>query len=244
MSDIASFWAAPVSGNWSDPGKWTCGPPSAASIGAALNAPSAVPITVNLDEPVTLGMLQFGNSANDNVGYTLFGSGTNTLTMNNSGSGATIVVADGTHAVNAPVILEDNLAISGSGTLSFGSSSSITDNGGGYSLTMNGAGGILILSGSDNYSGGTIVAAGTLIVDSSNALRDGSNLIVGSNAEAIFVAAQPAEALDMATVPEPSTIALLGVGAIAPIVFGRRWRKQARLSLPRLNYKRTKTFRR
>ena len=55
------------------------------------------------------------------MGYTLSGSGANTLTLNNSGSGATIAVANGSHAINAPVVLADNLTVSGSGTLAFGS---------------------------------------------------------------------------------------------------------------------------
>ena len=40
--------------------------------------------------------------------------------------------------------------------------------------------GTLILSGTNSYSGGTIVDAGTLIVDSPESLLDGSNLSVGA----------------------------------------------------------------
>jgi autotransporter-associated beta strand protein len=122
-------------------------------------------LTITLNEPVTLGMLVLG-SGTPGVGYTLSGSGSNTLTFNNSGSGATITVTDGSHVIDAPVVLADNLVVTNGGTnawtLSFGTASSITDNGGGYSLTMNGAGGTLILSGSNTYTGGTTVNSGVL----------------------------------------------------------------------------------
>ena len=64
------------------------------------------------------------------------------------------------------MILADNLVVTGSGTLDFSPSSSITETGGRHSLTMNGAGGTLVLSGSDDYTGGTTAASGTLIVTS------------------------------------------------------------------------------
>ena len=42
-------------------------------------------------------------------------------------------------------------------TLSLGTASNITDNGGGYSLNMKGAGGTLVLSANDTFSGGTTI---------------------------------------------------------------------------------------
>ena len=67
-----------------------------------------------------------------------------------------------------PVALASNLAVTGSGTLAFGSS--ITDNGNQLSLTMSGSNGTLILSGSNTYSGGTFLNAGTLLVSADNQL--------------------------------------------------------------------------
>ena len=100
--------------------------------------PDQLPLTITLDEPVTLGTLILGNSDSTTVGYTLIGSGSNTLTFSNSGYGATITVANGSHVIDAPVVLADNLVVSGSGKLAFGTSSSITDEA--LALTMNGAG--------------------------------------------------------------------------------------------------------
>ena len=131
---------------------------------------------------MTLGALQFGNSASTSTGYTLSGQGSNSLTFNNSGNGATISVANGTHAVSAPVILADNLAVMSAGTnpwtLSFGTASSIVQSGtGSYSLTMNGAGGTLILGGSNGYEGGTQINAGILNINSDAALGDAAGTL-------------------------------------------------------------------
>ena len=126
-----------------------------------------MPLTVTLDAPQTVGSLLLG-SGNPGMGYTLSGSGSNTLTFSNSGNPATITVSDGGHVINAPVVLADNLVVSGSGTLAFGNASSIAGNG--YSLTMSGTGGTLILNGSNTYSGGTQVNAGILNINGDAAL--------------------------------------------------------------------------
>jgi fibronectin-binding autotransporter adhesin len=174
---VTSAWAAPVSGNWSSASNWTQAPPNAVGAGAVINAPTAAALTITLDEPVTLGALLLGNSGGASVGYTLSGAGSNTLTFSNSGNGATISVTDGTHAINAPVVLADNLVVTGSGanpwTLTFGPASSIT---GSSSLTKNGARGLLILTGSNNYSGLTTVSQGTLQLGDGTAGHDGTPL--------------------------------------------------------------------
>ena len=55
----------------------------------------------------------------------------------------------------------------------------------GGSLAKEGSG-TLILSGSNDYRGGTVVDAGTLILASSAALLDGSGLTVGAGASQLF----------------------------------------------------------
>ena len=217
---VPSPWASAASGNWSNSSNWTAGVPNAVGAGAVFNVATTAAVTVTLDEPVTLGTLQFGNAGSAGVGYTLVGSGSNVLTLNHSGSVATITVAGGTHSIDAAVILADNLVVTGSGTsawtLSFGTASRITDNGARYSLTMSGKGGTLILSGSDSYTGGTFVTVGTLDVTTAAAVPTRTSLTIGAGGEFIFdpmATAAPLAAANssVAPVPEPSTVTLLVV---------------------------------
>ena len=163
---------------------WTFAVPNGIGVAAVVNVPTTSQLTVTLDEAVTLGSLLLGNSASSSVGYTISGSGSNTLTLNNSGSGATIAVSGGSHQINAPVLLSDNLLVTSSGanpwTLSFGSANNITDNGAGFSLTMSGSGGMLVLGGTNSYTGGTNVSAGTLVATSIYALPIGSRLTISA----------------------------------------------------------------
>jgi phosphatidylinositol-3-phosphatase len=153
-------WAAPVSGNWCDHTKWSCGAaPNGAGTSAAFNTSTTATLTITLDAPQTIGTLVLGNSANYSAGYRLSGSSANVLTVNNSGSGALLTVTDGSHIIDATVLLADNLVVGGSGTLAFGDASTIKGN---FALTMSGSGGTLILCGSNTYGGGTTVTAGTL----------------------------------------------------------------------------------
>ncbi len=92
--------------------------------------------------------------------------------------------------------------------------------------------GTLILSGSDSYTGGTAVSGGTLEVTSGSALPAGQSLAVGASGTFIFdptATAAPLTAsagLAVTAVPEPSTLALLGMGAVALLAYARRRRKQ------------------
>ena len=78
----------------------------------------------------------------------------------------------------------------------------------------------MVLSGTNMFDGGTVVEAGTLVVDNSAALADGSDFIVGDSSlfspftGSPVVVGGPQEAdLPVAPVPEPGTLALLAMGA-------------------------------
>ena len=109
--------------------------PNGAGQSAGFLAPTNSPLTVTLDEAVTLGSLQFGNpGGNPSAGYTISGSGANTLTLSGSGAPSLIAVSQGTHAIAAPIILAGNLNVSPaagstltiSGNISQSSTSSLT----------------------------------------------------------------------------------------------------------------------
>ena len=82
-----AVWASPVIGNWNSADNWTGGMvPNAAGAGAVFSASATAAVTITLGTPQTVGTLQFANSGNASLGYILSGSGSNTLTLNDSGS--------------------------------------------------------------------------------------------------------------------------------------------------------------
>ena len=165
-----NLWAAAVSGSWSNAGNWTNGVPSGDGVIVTINPPTTNSLTVSLTSPETIGSLTLGNSASATTGYSLVGNGSNALTISNSGFGATITVTGGSHVVNTPIVLADNLTVAGSNfgwsLVLGGSNGNIT---GSKSLTLNGNA-HLTLGGNNSYSGGTTIDAGLLQLGSNGAL--------------------------------------------------------------------------
>ena len=141
-----------------------------------------------------------------------------TVMLSNGGvsSGTTTInVTNGTLTVSAPLV-QDDADHNVSGLLKSGT-------------------GTMVLSGSDTYTGGTIVTAGTVILTSDAAIADGTSLTVGNpTAFSLAPVAPGAEASvsgapAVAVVPEPGTLALLAGFAASAAAF----RRLRRRSLPR-----------
>ena len=90
--------------------------------------------------------------------YGLLNGGTGLLTVSTAGTGALRTPTGGGYLY----ITTGNAAIT--------ISAPITDNGGAVSLVKSGTGGILTLSGTNTYTGSTIINAGTLSISSSSSL--------------------------------------------------------------------------
>jgi fibronectin-binding autotransporter adhesin len=211
-------WISPVSGFWSVGTNWSTGQgPNGAGQTAVFSGTANSAVTVTLDLPRTIGALVLGNSSGPSTSYTIGNS--SSLTLNNSGSQASVLVFGGTHTISAPVnLVGGNLDVVSKNSSSLTISGNLSDDGLLRSLTLDGDGtGLLTLSGSNTYGGGTYVHIGVLDVATVNSLPIGSNLYVGATASSFSpVVAGPSIASVSAagpeTVPEPGTLALLLAG--------------------------------
>ncbi len=123
------------------------------------------PAAVTLNGNVSVDSLTF-NTANS-VTITPGTPSTSTLTFDATNHGSTavasVVVSAGSHAINAPVALNSPTAFSLASGASLGIGGNITG-GSAQSLTVGGSGGVLTLSGTNAYTGPTLVSGGTLRV--------------------------------------------------------------------------------
>ncbi len=106
-------------------------------------------------------------------------------------------------------------------------SGSLSDgNSGTMALTMNGSG-TWTLSGTNTYTGGTNVFGGELVVTTPQGIEDGTNLFVGSAASLFAPIVQSAQvpSTNVASVPEPGSLALIAAGILTTLVVIRRGKR-------------------
>jgi polyhydroxybutyrate depolymerase len=102
-----SAWGIDADGNWSQASNWKNGIfRNAVDAQAALGTVIMQPHTVNLDQSITLGCIDFENAN----GYTV--AGNNSITLDVTSGLAEINVTSGSHTISAPLILADNAAVS------------------------------------------------------------------------------------------------------------------------------------
>ena len=186
----SAVWNTAGDGAYGDGTKWDpMNPPGGAGRSATFGGGSTNPIDastvggnaigVSIDGAYRIGSLVFDNAT---VSYTL---ATNSvaghgLTLDNGGAangsftGAVVAVNSGSHAISANLRLADSAGTTFD--IADGSSLAVSGvmsgSGANQSLTLTG-GGTLTLSNTNSYSGGTIVAAGTLRTTANGALGGG-----------------------------------------------------------------------
>jgi fibronectin-binding autotransporter adhesin len=154
------------------------------------------------------------------------------LTLQSNSGTATVTVSSGTQTIGSALFLASSVDIAPAAGSQLTISGNIQELSPGQSLTLSDNGTLILSPGApgNGYTGGTFVNAGTLVLDSSTALADGSSLIVGQGASVLFAPASGvnsptfAATYAVAAVPEPGTLALLAVGMVAGFVAWRRRR--------------------
>jgi autotransporter-associated beta strand protein len=215
-------------GNWKDVvGGGSSGVPGVlgfetdtTTFGAAVSVGTAA-VALDGVAPV-LSSMTFDNA---NASYlVLQGAGTTALTLTGTGddSPTSITVMSGSHWIQAPIVLDNDLVVSSSGSIQL---NKVLSNGGlSKSLTLVG-GGELMLSGTGTYTGGTFVDSGTLVVTNPTAILSGTSLFIGADASSIFDRTGA-----YVTVPEPSALALLAADGLLLLIWwlnpSHEWRKR------------------
>ena len=232
------LWQA-SDGSWNDSLSWIGNAiPSGSGQQAVIASATAAPVTITLDGPQTLGSLVLGSTiAGSTGGYTLAAGSSGSLTMASSGAAwPEIVVSGGSHAIAANLTLAGSLEVTPAAASELTISGNIGDGGSGLPLLLTGPG-TLVLSGTNSYSGGTCVAAGTLIVTNNAALLDGSSLVVGEGGTFVFdptasgsqvgsgSSQQTPSSMPVEAVPEPGTASLLLAALGIALFYLRRSRR-------------------
>jgi autotransporter-associated beta strand protein len=195
---------------------------------------------------ITPANLTIGSVIANNGGATALtkaGSATLILAGNNTYSGVTTIGAGilqvgaggSSGALGSGPVVDNNSA------LVFSLSSATTYGGAisGVGVVTQDGNGELVLSGSNDYGGGTTVSAGTLCLASPNALLEGTSLTIGQEqtlnldlmaseapAESPILVAPPTALPSVVAVPEPPALVLLAVALGAWC--GRRWQNGRR----------------
>jgi autotransporter-associated beta strand protein len=187
---------------------------------------------------VSGGTLQMGSNNNSALGTGGLTANAGVLDLNgNSPTVTTLNGAAGT--ITSSLAGSASLTVSNGGTFSGTIEDYPALGPGNAPVSLILSGGTLALSGTNAYSGGTCVEAGTLTVASPFSLVDGSNLSVGLDAASLFATSpaagqavsSPSAAPPVAAVPEPSTLALLVAGAV--LAGFAAWRRMSRAGRPR-----------
>jgi autotransporter-associated beta strand protein len=204
---FGATWNTDANGSWNCAGNWCGGVPDSAGTTATFNCviTSDRTITINNAFKPDVGTLNI----DDNNSYTIVGgNGGSSLEINGVGCSTAFININtsgntSSHSINSKVHLWDDVDITvTAGVLTIGGV--ISEGGGSKNLDKLGAG-TLIVSGNNNYTGTTIVSAGTLTLGASNVIADASDLEMNGGT---FNTNNNDETMDVLTLSATSTIAL------------------------------------
>jgi autotransporter-associated beta strand protein len=149
LLSLTNTWTS-GSGNWSE-SNWSAGVPDGQNAQAVFPSQGA-PTVIQLDAPVKIGHLQL-DGAN---AYTLDGTQPLTVWTDVGGAGVFNVVT-GSHVIAVSTVLSNDMVKLGAGTLAMSGIIS------GPRIVNVGAG-ALVLSGTNTYSGGTVINNGSVLL--------------------------------------------------------------------------------
>jgi hypothetical protein len=169
-------WIQPNSGSWGTPANWSNAYVPHVAGDAANFAGATATSTVTLDGARSVGSMSFDSSG---YSYTIAAGSGGALTFDNGSSAATLTDYAGAHIISANAVLNSNTTVS---VINFGDSVTFSGNisgAGGLTVTNPGDGDVIV-SGTNNYGGGTTVTAGNLQLASATALPTGTALTLGA----------------------------------------------------------------
>lgn len=148
-----SEWNVDANGTWTNAGNWLNGVPNAIGATAKFGPIITALRTVTVDSPKTVGTVQF-NNAND---YTV--AGASILSLNATTGNAGIEILAGSHAITAPLSLDDSLDLT---LASAANTLTLTGNITGAGGINNATSGAVTFSGTNTFAGAVSFSNGSL----------------------------------------------------------------------------------
>ena len=162
----SSTWTqtGPGTFTWGEAANWTSGAPNATGAVASLNVNLSGSQTINLDQAITTGTLNIGDTTSTFSGVNIAAGTGGSLIMDVTSGSAMISKATSTNTIqdviSASVQLNDNLLISNAGavnasTATLNLSGVISESGGARSISITGGGNTMLSGVANTYTGKT-----------------------------------------------------------------------------------------
>jgi autotransporter-associated beta strand protein len=151
------MWNVNGNGDWSTGGNWSPSSPNGTDFQAYFGSIASGPIAVNVDAPKTVSRIHFNSTSS----YTLSGSA---ITLDSSSGQAAINDLRGSHTIASPVVMNQDTTMHAAGLTDTLTISGNISGASGKGITKTGSG-VLVLSGTNSYTGTTTVSSGKLLLN-------------------------------------------------------------------------------